>query len=155
MPEAKKPLFQFSGDENFEDSDEDDEEANGEGQEEEDEEDDDLAVAFEILELSRLLFEKQLDEATKAEEPNNDETVKDDAAEDNAAEDDAAEDDTVKENKLVRHTKERLSDIHDLLAEISLENEKSVSSPTTPSHAHIDRQASTGFPRPLRIAARR
>ncbi|KAI0479853.1 hypothetical protein F4859DRAFT_477543 [Xylaria cf. heliscus] len=112
VPDAKKPLFQFTGDENFEDSDEE-EEAEGEGQEEEEEEDDDLAVAFEILELSRVLFEKQL-EATNEEEPNKDE----------AAKDDTTEDDGATENKLVRHTKERLSDIHDLLAEISLENEK-------------------------------
>ncbi|KAI1424140.1 hypothetical protein F5Y12DRAFT_785595 [Xylaria sp. FL1777] len=102
LPDAKKPLFQFSGDENFEDSDED-EEADGEGQDEE-EEDDDLAVAFEILELSRVLFEKQLEEAGVTEGPDKD----------------VAEG----ENKLVRHFKERLSDIHDLLAEISLENEK-------------------------------
>ncbi|KAI0434376.1 hypothetical protein F5Y09DRAFT_328272 [Xylaria sp. FL1042] len=101
LPDAKKPLFQFTGDENFEESDEE-EEADGEGQEEE--EDDDLAVAFEILELSRVLFEKQLQEATTSEGPD-----KDVAAD---------------ENRLVRHFKERLSDIHDLLAEISLENEK-------------------------------
>ncbi|KAI1820300.1 hypothetical protein F4861DRAFT_523682 [Xylaria intraflava] len=105
VPDAKKPLFQFTGDENFELSDEEDEE--GEGQEEEEEDEDDLAVAFEILELSRLLFEKQL-EATTTEGPD-----KDIAAD---------------ENKLTRHIKERLSDIHDLLAEISLENEKSVHS---------------------------
>ncbi|KAI0812218.1 hypothetical protein GGR55DRAFT_640830 [Xylaria sp. FL0064] len=103
LPDAKKPLFQFTGDENFEESDEE-EEADGEGQEEEEEEDDDLAVAFEILELSRVLFEKQLQEATTSEGPDKD----------------VATD----ENKLVRHFKERLSDIHDLLAEISLENEK-------------------------------
>ncbi|KAI1350283.1 hypothetical protein F5Y01DRAFT_305391 [Xylaria sp. FL0043] len=102
LPDAKKPLFQFTGDENFEESDEE-EEADGEGQEEE-EDDDDLAVAFEILELSRVLFEKQLQEATTSEGPDKD----------------VATD----ENKLVRHYKERLSDIHDLLAEISLENEK-------------------------------
>ncbi|KAI0971609.1 hypothetical protein F4678DRAFT_472561 [Xylaria arbuscula] len=101
LPDAKKPLFQFTGDENFEESDE--EEADGEGEEEE-EEDDDLAVAFEILELSRVLFEKQLTEANPSEGPDKEVTVD--------------------ENKLVRHYKERLSDIHDLLAEISLENEK-------------------------------
>ncbi|KAI0544637.1 hypothetical protein F4679DRAFT_564120 [Xylaria curta] len=112
VPDAKKPLFQFTGDENFEDSDEE-EEADGEGQEDEDEEDDDLAVAFEILELSRVLFEKQLEEAIAAES-NKDETVTDNTT----------QDDTAQENRLVRHTKERLSDIHDLLAEISLENEK-------------------------------
>ncbi|KAI0206035.1 hypothetical protein F4808DRAFT_189531 [Astrocystis sublimbata] len=113
VPESKKPLFQFTGDENFEEDDEDDE-ADGQGEEEEEEDDDDLAVAFEILELSRLLFEKQLHEATNEEEPK-----KEDAAKDDAVVADAPE-----ENKLLRHTKERLSDIHDLLAEISLENEK-------------------------------
>ena len=105
LPDAKKPLFQFNGDENFEDSDEE-EEADREGQDDEEEDDDDLAVAFEILELSRVLFEKQLDEASTTDGPD-----KDVAAD---------------ENKLVRHMKERLADIHDLLAEISLENEKSV-----------------------------
>ncbi|KAI3334276.1 hypothetical protein F4824DRAFT_490469 [Ustulina deusta] len=101
LPDAKNPLFQFTGDENFEDSDDEEE---GDGEDQEEEEDDDLAVAFEILELSRVLFEKQLEEATTTEGPD-----KDVAAD---------------ENKLVRHFKERLSDIHDLLAEISLENEK-------------------------------
>ncbi|KAK5632153.1 hypothetical protein RRF57_007867 [Xylaria bambusicola] len=101
LPDAKKPLFQFTGDENFEDSGDEDQ-ADGEGQEEEEEEEDDLAVAFEILELSRVLFEKQLEEA----------------ATDGPDKDVAAD-----ENKLVRHMKERLADIHDLLAEISLENE--------------------------------
>lgn len=104
VPDAKKPLFQFNGDENFEDSDEEEDEAGGD-QEEEEEEDDDLAVAFEILELSRILFERQLEETAPTEGPDKD----------------VAEDD---ENKLARHTKERLADIHDLLAEISLENEK-------------------------------
>ncbi|KAI0395435.1 hypothetical protein F5Y17DRAFT_423610 [Xylariaceae sp. FL0594] len=107
VPDAKKPLFQFNGDENFEDSEEGEEEAEGEdqegGEEEEVEDDDDLAVAFEILELSRVLFEKQL-EAASAQGPDKD----------------VAGD----ENSMVRHIKERLSDIHDLLAEISLENEK-------------------------------
>ncbi|KAI1112321.1 hypothetical protein F5Y14DRAFT_422296 [Nemania sp. NC0429] len=104
VPDAKKPLFQFNGDENFEDSD-DDEQADDDGQEaEEEEEDDDLAVAFEILELSRILFEKQLEEILVTEGPDKD----------------IAEG----ENKLVRHTKERLSEIHELLAEIYLEDEK-------------------------------
>jgi HAT1-interacting factor 1 len=92
LPEEKKPLFQFTGDEDFEDSD-DEEEAEGEG---EDEEDDDLAVAFEVLDLSRVLFEKALEQG------------------------DAEASDT----PTTRHVKERLADTHDLLAEISLENEK-------------------------------
>jgi HAT1-interacting factor 1 len=107
--DAKKPLFQFTGDENFEDSDEeggaDDE---GQEEEEEEEEDDDLAVAFEILELSRVLFEKQLEATSTGSSEGPDKDVAED------------------ENKMARHIKERLADIHDLLAEISLENEKSV-----------------------------
>ncbi|KAI1812535.1 hypothetical protein GGS20DRAFT_557330 [Poronia punctata] len=110
VPDAKKPLFQFNGDERFEDSDEEagaeEEQQEGEGEEggeEEEEEEDDLAVAFEILEVSRVLFEKQLEEANP-EGPDKEITGE--------------------QNSIVRHIKERLSDIHDLLAEISLENEK-------------------------------
>ncbi|KAI1194685.1 hypothetical protein F5X97DRAFT_335842 [Nemania serpens] len=106
ISDAKKPLFQFNGDENFEDSDDDEQADDDEGQEAEDEEEEegDLAVAFEILELSRVLFEKQLQEITATE----------------GSDEDIAEG----ENKLVRHTKERLSEIHELLAEIYLEDEK-------------------------------
>jgi HAT1-interacting factor 1 len=105
LPEAKKPLFQFTGDENFEDSDE--EEAEGEGDADgEEEEDDDLAVAFEVLDLARVLFEKSLeDESAGADEGKGKETVEGDTPS-------------------IRHLKERLGDVHDLLAEISLENEK-------------------------------
>ncbi|KAI1850757.1 hypothetical protein JX266_004039 [Neoarthrinium moseri] len=105
VPEAKKPLFQFTGDENFEDSD-DEEAGEGEGEGEEEEEDDDLAVAFEVLDLSRVLFEKALEqqEAQNAEGKGK-ETVQADSP-------------------AVRHIKDRLADTHDLLAEISLENEK-------------------------------
>ncbi|EON99309.1 putative histone h1-binding protein [Phaeoacremonium minimum UCRPA7] len=104
--EAKKPLFQFTGDENFDDSDEEEqggEEEEGEG---EDEEDDDLAMAFEILDLARVLFNKKLEEGTEA------------AADDKGKE--KAEGDT----PATKHIKERLADTHDLLAEISLENER-------------------------------
>ncbi|POS82691.1 hypothetical protein EPUL_005291, partial [Erysiphe pulchra] len=96
--DSKKQLFQFTGDENFEGSDEE------EVQNEEDEEDDDgddLAAAFDVLDLARVLFEKQL----KVLE---------------------ASDDEEKESKdlsIVRRCKERLADTHDQLAEISLENE--------------------------------
>ncbi|KAI1466099.1 uncharacterized protein F4812DRAFT_96993 [Daldinia caldariorum] len=102
VPDAKKPLFQFTGDENFEDSDEE-EEAEGE---EEEEEDDDLAVAFEILDLARLLFEKSLE---RENEDTSEGKGKEKAEEDSPT---------------VKHIKERLADTHDLLAEISLENEK-------------------------------
>ncbi|OTA69962.1 hypothetical protein K449DRAFT_321570 [Hypoxylon sp. EC38] len=103
VPDAKKPLFQFTGDENFEDSDEEEEAEEGEG---EDEEDDDLAVAFEILDLARVLFEKSLE---RQEQDSSEGKGKEKAEGDSPA---------------VKHIKERLADTHDLLAEISLENEK-------------------------------
>lgn len=102
---AKKPLFQFAGDENFEDSD-DDEAAEGDGEDDGEEEEDDLAVAFEVLDLARILFEKTLEQG----EPEPADAKGKDVAE--------------PDSPTVRHVKERLADTHDLLAEISLENEK-------------------------------
>ncbi|KAK7751907.1 hypothetical protein SLS62_006208 [Diatrype stigma] len=103
---AKKSLFQFTGDEDFEDSDEEEE---AEGEDGDEEEDDDLAVAFEILDLARVLFEKSL-KAADAEQDG--EGKGKEKAEDQG------------DNPAIRHIKERLADTHDLLAEISLENEK-------------------------------
>ncbi|CAK7234762.1 hypothetical protein SCUCBS95973_009044 [Sporothrix curviconia] len=135
--EAKKPLFQFAGDEEWDASDdeegEDAEGGEGEGEGDEEEEDD-LAVAFEVLDLARVLFEKQLNEK------------KDQEAE-TGAEADAKATETADKGKQVandeageaeepaspiatgvpgamRHVLERLADTHDLLAEISLENER-------------------------------
>ncbi|KJZ72458.1 hypothetical protein HIM_08127 [Hirsutella minnesotensis 3608] len=102
--DAKKPLFQFTGDENFDQSDEEDEEgADEEGQEEED---DDLATSFEILDLARVCYLKQLEKLTEEEQAGKGKEV---AQQDSPA---------------VRHIKERLADTHDCLAEISLENER-------------------------------
>ncbi|GAB0137924.1 hypothetical protein EsDP_00006175 [Epichloe bromicola] len=99
-PDEKKPLFQFTGDENFDDSSE------GEQEEEAPEEDDDdLATAFEILDLARVCYEKQLEQL-------NSET---DATKGKQAASDTA---------VVRHIKERLAETHDCLSEISLENER-------------------------------
>ncbi|KAI0137818.1 hypothetical protein F4776DRAFT_85262 [Hypoxylon sp. NC0597] len=103
VPDAKKPLFQFTGDENFEDSDEEEEAEEGEGEEDDD---DDLAVAFEILDLARVLFEKSLE---RQEQDSSEGKGKEKAEGDSPT---------------VKHIKERLADTHDLLAEISLENEK-------------------------------
>ncbi|KAI1484631.1 hypothetical protein F5X96DRAFT_426296 [Biscogniauxia mediterranea] len=103
----KKGLFQFTGDENWEDSDEEEENeegAEGEEQEGEEEDEDDLAVAFEILDLSRVLFHKRIEELEAAEV--------------------TGEEEIEEREKIVRHIKERLAETHDLLAEISLENEK-------------------------------
>ncbi|KAI0179588.1 hypothetical protein GGR52DRAFT_536751 [Hypoxylon sp. FL1284] len=106
MPDAKKPLFSFTGDENFEDSDEEDEAEEGEGEDEEEE--DDLAVAFEVLDLSRVLFEKRLEQEDQ------------DDSESKGKGKDKSEGDS----PTLKHIKERLADTHDLLSEISLENEK-------------------------------
>jgi len=109
-PEEKKPLFRFEGDENFTDSEEEEENEEGEGEDEEEE--DDLAVAFEILDLARVLFNKRL-EAVQAEDEAQQGKGKEVAE---AGSDSAA----------LRHIKERLADTHDLLAEIELENERYV-----------------------------
>ncbi|KAG8168511.1 hypothetical protein KVR01_001260 [Diaporthe batatas] len=113
--EAKKPLFQFTGDENFADSDEE-EEAGAEGEGDEDEEDDDLATAFEILDLARVLLKKRLDEKLAAAE----------AAQGKGKEKAAngEDDDNDGQDAGLRHINERLADTHDILAEISLENER-------------------------------
>lgn len=72
----------------------------------EEEEEDDLANAFEILDLARVCYEKQLDQAVSQDDAGKGK----DAASDSPA---------------LRHIKERLADTHDCLAEISLENERS------------------------------
>ncbi|KND88883.1 NASP-like protein sim3 [Tolypocladium ophioglossoides CBS 100239] len=101
--DAKKPLFQFTGDDNFdEDSDEDE----GAEEEEQEEEDDDLATAFEILDLARVCYLKQLDQRNEEDQPGKGKEVSEG------------------DSPSVRHIKERLADTHDCLAEISLENER-------------------------------
>lgn len=117
--EAKGQLFQFQGDENWDDTDEEDDDGAEEG-DEEDEEDDDLGTAFEILDLARVLMKKKLDEklaAAEASEGKGKEVA-------NGQGGDAE----------VRHIKERLADTHDLLMEISLENERyaAIPSPSIP-----------------------
>lgn len=100
-PEAKtdsnKPFFQITGDENWTDSegseDEDDEAAEGQDEDEE-EEDDDFAIAYEILDVARVLLGRKLESIPDASSPE------------------------------ARQIKERLADTHDLQAEIKLENEQ-------------------------------
>ncbi|KAJ5312904.1 hypothetical protein PENANT_c049G01401 [Penicillium antarcticum] len=98
---GSKPLFQFTGDENFVDSDSEDEE-DGEQADEEDD-DDDFANAFEVLDLARVLYLKKL----SAAEANDGGKGKSTAISTDA-----------------KHIKERLADTHDLQAEISLEAER-------------------------------
>ncbi|EAU34682.1 conserved hypothetical protein [Aspergillus terreus NIH2624] len=93
-------FFQFTGDENYDDSDSEEEGEKDGGAEDDD--DDDFANAFEVLDLARILYHKQL---TMAEE----------------------ESGKGKSTELppnVKHIKERLADTYDLQAEISLEAER-------------------------------
>lgn len=94
-----KPFFQFTGDENFVDSDSDEEA--GEAEDEEDE--DDFANAFEVLDLARILYLKKLE---AAEDSSNSKGKSTELPAD------------------VKHIKERLADTYDLQAEISLEGER-------------------------------
>lgn len=107
----KKPLFHFEGDENFDDSGEEEEEGEAEGEDEEEE--DDLAVSFEVLDLSRVLFNKKLE--TLLAEP---------APEEEGEPEGKGKEVATGDSPAIRHIKERLADTHDLLAEISLENER-------------------------------
>ncbi|KAK4983500.1 hypothetical protein LTR66_008809 [Elasticomyces elasticus] len=93
-----KPFFQITGDENWTDSDDSGAEADDSGAEESEAEDDEFALAFEILDLARLLLYRKVEqlESQKADE--------------------------IKK----RQVEERLADTHDLQAEISLENERFV-----------------------------
>ncbi|EWZ37444.1 HAT1-interacting factor 1 [Fusarium oxysporum f. sp. radicis-lycopersici 26381] len=131
MKGDKKPLFQFTGDENFDESDEEE----AEGEDEEGEEDDDLATAFEILDLARVCFMKKL------------ELLEQEESETSGKGKEAAEGDS----PTVRHVKERLADTHDALAEISLENERYAQAPTVfqlcPNH-----NIHTDTPMPLKTA---
>lgn len=82
--------------------------------EEDEEEDDDLATAFEILDLARVLLKKQLDEKLAEDETEGKGKGKEKVED--------GDNDT--SGAGIRHIKERLADTHDLLAEISLENER-------------------------------
>jgi HAT1-interacting factor 1 len=97
---AKKPLFQFTGDENFDtDSDGEDEDN---AAEEDDEEDDDFENAFEVLDLARILYHKRLE----------------------AAEDQTGKGKFTELAPGLKDIKEHLADTYDLQAEISLEAER-------------------------------
>lgn len=92
-----KPFFQFTGDENFEDSDEDEDDVVGAmGDEDAEDEEDDFANAYEVLDLARILLVRRLEEAQECD----------------------------KDPLNLKHLKERLADTYDLQAEISLEGER-------------------------------
>ena len=109
---ANQPFFQITGDENWDtDSDEEDTAEAEAGPA--DEEDDDFATAYEILDVARVLYVKQL-EAFEAETT--------DTTEGKGK--GKATEDLISLSPQTRHVKERLADTHDLQAEISLENER-------------------------------
>lgn len=97
-----KPFFQLTGDENWTDSEDEEEDAEGgEGEEEED----DLSTSFEIFEMARVCYEKQLDAVESA---NDGDKGKGKA----------------ELSPQSRAIKDKLADCHGFLAEISLENER-------------------------------
>ncbi|KAL9616436.1 MAG: hypothetical protein Q9160_008688 [Pyrenula sp. 1 TL-2023] len=107
-----KPYFQFTGDENWDDSDEEDT-ADGEQEgEAPEEEEDDFATAFEVLDLARVLLVKRLN------------ILQQDLAssqEKGKAKGDGVQNDPTSN---IGFVKGRLADVHDFQAEISFEGEK-------------------------------
>jgi HAT1-interacting factor 1 len=104
-----KPYFQFTGDENWDDSEEE-EDADGAAEEgEPEDENDDFANAFEVLDLARVLFLSRLEQLQ---------------LEASAAADKGKSIAPSPESPEVRTVKERIADIHDLQAEIALEGER-------------------------------
>lgn len=100
-PSSDKPFFQITGDENWTDSEDEEEEgddAEGAEGEEEEEDDDDFAIAYEILDVARVLLGRKLESLETTSES--------------------------KESPEARQLRERLADTHDLQAEIKLENEQ-------------------------------
>ena len=104
----EKPFFQFTGDENWDDSDEDSDAAEAD---EPEEEDDDFANAFELLDLARILFQQRLTQLHSQSE------LQEAPAQDPVAPPSPTSPDS-------RTTRERIADIHDLQAEIALESER-------------------------------
>ena len=99
-PNAPKPFFQFQGDENFDLSDDEDEGEDADGEDgAPPAAEDDFSDAFEVLDMARVLLQRQLEEHRAEASPS----------------------DTLK--KEIRAVEERLADTYDLQAEISLENE--------------------------------
>ena len=104
--DGKAPFIAVSGVDT--DSDEEDE-----GGDDEPEQEDDFATAYEVLDLSRVLFEKKMEQLEA-------DAMRVDGKGKGAAADEAVAPLTPE----LRHVKDRLADTHDLQAEISLENER-------------------------------
>lgn len=95
---SSNPFFQISGDDNFTDSEDDGE--NAEGGEGDEEEEDDFAIAYEVLDMARILLTRKLESLSDSKSK------------------------SIEENPEARQIKERLADAHDLQGEIALENER-------------------------------
>lgn len=105
----KKPFFQFTGDENFDDSDEDQDDANENGGDEaEVDEEDDFANAYEVLDLARVLLLKRIEELRTSE----------------GEQEGKGKGKVAQDSEEMILLKERLADTYDLQAEISLEGER-------------------------------
>lgn len=116
-----KPYFQFTGDENWDDSDEEGDEAEGDEENADEEgEDDDFVTAYEVLDLARVLLVKRIEELQGTEGKGK----------------------ATADSEDMNQLKERLADTYDLQAEISLEGERF---PT----AVVDLQAALGLKKEL------
>lgn len=102
-----QPYFELQGDgEDWDDSDEDGEDAeaaDGQGADAAEDEDDDFAIAYEILDVARVLYNRQIESQRESGKGKGKDTDMD---------------------PTLRQLLEKLADIRDLQAEISLENEK-------------------------------
>ena len=125
---SKKAYFSITGDENWDpDSDEDGEDAeadatvNGEGSEPEEEEQDDFSLAFEILDVARVLLLRKLDilGESLSQQP-----VPEERSTNSKTREDPDFIPSIAQAPEIRIVKERLADVHDLQAEISLEGER-------------------------------
>lgn len=120
----KAGLFQFTGDENWDDTDEEDEdEEDGDEKDEKEkaDDDDDFTLAWEILDYARVLFEKQLSPEAKIEpETKAENGTTEPGSADAAAESEPAAELTEDETHSL---KVMLADTYDILGEVSLESE--------------------------------
>ncbi|THZ16268.1 hypothetical protein D6C89_09346 [Aureobasidium pullulans] len=102
---ANKPFFQITGDENWTDSEDEGDDAEAEDEEDEDEADD-FAVAYEILDMARVLLTRKLASLPCTYSGKG-----------------KAKETSLIENPEARQVMDRLADTHDLQSELSLENE--------------------------------
>ncbi|KAI9812623.1 MAG: hypothetical protein M1827_004612 [Pycnora praestabilis] len=97
-----QPYFQFTGDENWDDSDDEEDVEDAEGEVEAEAEDDDFTTAYEVLDLARVLLTRKIE----------------------ASQDTMGKGKAPSSTEDCRQVKERLADTYDLQAEICLENER-------------------------------